>query len=228
MSTEDFDYAAAAVRVLKAAGGPMTEADFWNALMQPSTGLPESDRESYYTGPFEPGPYPRNFVKLKISAALVSHRLSHGDTGTNERPEAELQGYGAEVFRGGAGHWLREWGPLPADEQNRRRELREMDESRGSSTPPVAPKPVASANPEKAGGCYIATAIYGSYDAPEVLVLRHFRDQQLSRSRAGRALIRGYYAVSPGLAAHFGGDSTLNRAARSCFDALVRLLNRPT
>lgn len=231
MSTDepDFDYAAATVQVLRAAGGPMTETDFWNALMQPAAGLPESDRESYYTGPFESGPYPRNMVKLKIGSALMLHRMTHGDTGTNESPDSELQSYGAEVFRGGAGHWLREWGPLPADEQERRRELREKNEisDRRGATPTPTPTQAAASRPKQAGGgCYIASAVYGSYDAPEVLVLRRFRDEHLSRSRAGRALIRGYYAASPTLATHFRGESALNRAARPCLDALVRRLDR--
>lgn len=50
-------------------------------------------------------------------------------------------------------------------------------------------------------GCFIATACYGDYDAPEVKVLRLYRDQVMAGSRMGRATIRFYYACSPGLAA---------------------------
>ena len=46
-------------------------------------------------------------------------------------------------------------------------------------------------------GCYIATMAYGSYDAPEVLVLRRFRDEKLSKTFLGRVFIANYYAFSP-------------------------------
>lgn len=50
------------------------------------------------------------------------------------------------------------------------------------------------------GYCFIATAAYGDYDHPWVLVLRDFRDGTLARFGLGRAFIDGYYAVSPPLA----------------------------
>ena len=46
-------------------------------------------------------------------------------------------------------------------------------------------------------GCYIATMAYGSYDAPEVRVLRRFRDEKLKRTFIGRVFISNYYAFSP-------------------------------
>ena len=49
----------------------------------------------------------------------------------------------------------------------------------------------------KAGGCYIATAVYGSYDCPEVWVLRRYRDFVLAKSGPGCVFIRFYYALSP-------------------------------
>ena len=54
------------------------------------------------------------------------------------------------------------------------------------------------------GGCYIATAIYGSYDCPEVWMLRRYRDKVLDNTWYGRAFIRAYYAISPTLVKWFG------------------------
>ena len=42
------------------------------------------------------------------------------------------------------------------------------------------------------GGCYVATAIYGSYDCPEVWVLRRYRDNILSNTWYGKIFIKMY------------------------------------
>lgn len=42
-------------------------------------------------------------------------------------------------------------------------------------------------------GCYIATVVYQSEDAPEVEMLRNFRDETMQNSVFGRQLIRFYY-----------------------------------
>ncbi len=47
------------------------------------------------------------------------------------------------------------------------------------------------------GGCFVATAVYGGVDHPDVRLLRAFRDEVLSSSAPGRALVRLYYAISP-------------------------------
>jgi cold shock CspA family protein len=48
--------------------------------------------------------------------------------------------------------------------------------------------------------CFIATAVYGDYDHPNVRSLRHFRDEQLKKSGLGRSFIAFYYKKSPALA----------------------------
>ena len=73
-------------------------------------------------------------------------------------------------------------------------------------------------------GCYIATCVYGSYDCPEVWTLRRFRDQRLRKSAAGRAFVRLYYAVSPGLVRRFGGVAWLRRLVRYPLGRLVKRL----
>jgi parallel beta-helix repeat protein len=46
-------------------------------------------------------------------------------------------------------------------------------------------------------GCFIATAAYGYYSAPEVQALRAFRDRYLLTSSAGSAFVRWYYKHGP-------------------------------
>ena len=78
---------------------------------------------------------------------------------------------------------------------------------------------------ESSGGCYVATAVYGSYDCPPVWTLRRFRDQSLAASAAGRAFIRTYYAVSPTLVRLFGETGWFRALCKAPLDRLVRRLN---
>lgn len=52
-------------------------------------------------------------------------------------------------------------------------------------------------NTKSKSGCFIATAVYGEVDAPEVMVFRHFRDEVLLISFIGRRFISFYYLFSP-------------------------------
>lgn len=94
-----------------------------------------------------------------------------------------------------------------------------------SSSRSATSKPATNAKSSSAG-CYIATAVYGSYEAPEVLTLRRFRDQKLASTAAGRTAIRTYYAVSPSLARRLATASALNRAARRLLNVVVRRVAR--
>lgn len=53
---------------------------------------------------------------------------------------------------------------------------------------------------KKKSGCFIATACYGDYDAPEVKTLRIYRDSVLLKSPYGQSLVDMYYSLSPPLA----------------------------
>ncbi|GAA2056641.1 CFI-box-CTERM domain-containing protein [Leifsonia soli] len=88
--------------------------------------------------------------------------------------------------------------------------------------------PIIQAAAKTGGGCYIATAVYGSYDHPSVQVLRRFRDDRLSQTGWGRAFTRGYYAVSPRLARHFSSANWLNRRTRGVLDRFVTRLEQQT
>jgi len=80
--------------------------------------------------------------------------------------------------------------------------------------------------PQKSGGCYVATAVYGSYDAPEVMVLRSWRDDFLDSFGLGRQFIRFYYATSPGLIRMVGSREWFVVPSKAVLDRLVRLLRR--
>jgi hypothetical protein len=54
--------------------------------------------------------------------------------------------------------------------------------------------------PKQKEGCFIATACFEIYDAPEVIVLRKYRDEVLNQTYIGRILISMYYKISPPIA----------------------------
>ena len=76
------------------------------------------------------------------------------------------------------------------------------------------------------GGCYVATAVYGSYDCPEVWTLRRFRDNTLAGTCFGRVFIRLYYAVSPTLVKWFGKTEWFRKLWKPKLDRLVKHLNQ--
>jgi ribosomal protein L7/L12 len=75
-------------------------------------------------------------------------------------------------------------------------------------------------------GCFIATAAYGSALAPEVSVLRLYRDAALARSPLGRAFIRVYYRLSPPLAAVLARAATGRAVVRWLLAPLVGYCRR--
>lgn len=75
-----------------------------------------------------------------------------------------------------------------------------------------------------AGPCYVATAVYGSYDCPEVWTLRRFRDYTLAETWYGRAFISTYYAISPKLVKWFGKSAIFKKICLAPLDKLVRNL----
>jgi len=67
----------------------------------------------------------------------------------------------------------------------------------------------------KSEGCFIATAAYGFYSAPQVQALRDFRDRYLMTNAPGKAFVGWYYRYGP-RGAHF-----IN--AHPCLKPLVRI-----
>jgi len=69
-------------------------------------------------------------------------------------------------------------------------------------------------NPNTGGDCFVATAVYGNVDHPDVRRLRRFRDETLQHTTAGRAFIAWYYRYGPALAEWLEGHRRLKRTAR--------------
>lgn len=90
-----------------------------------------------------------------------------------------------------------------------------------SYEPPQLPQ----TNTTQTGGCYVATAVYGSYDCPQVWTLRRYRDYTLAETWYGRAFIRTYYAISPTLVKWFGHTDWFKNMWKGTLDRMVADLN---
>lgn len=74
------------------------------------------------------------------------------------------------------------------------------------------------------GCCYVATAVYGTYDCPQVWTLRRFRDNKLAETWYGRTFIYTYYAISPTLVKWFGETKWFRKMWRGTLDRMVKKL----
>ncbi len=75
--------------------------------------------------------------------------------------------------------------------------------------------------------CFIATAAYGSYLAPEIDVLRRFRDDILLHLPLGKELVNFYYDVSPPLANTIAQNDALRTLTRWMLSPIIYTLKYP-
>ncbi len=73
-------------------------------------------------------------------------------------------------------------------------------------------------------GCYIATMAYGSYDHPQVIILRKFRDQVLEKTQVGKWLIKQYYHHSPKLVEKLKDKKAVNYSIRKILNLFINLI----
>jgi|GEM_PF-550080 len=76
---------------------------------------------------------------------------------------------------------------------------------------------------EKLNPCFIATAAYGRPGADQVRTLLRFRDTYLLTNRAGRALARAYYRLSPPVARFIEARPAVKTIVRAALAPVVAL-----
>jgi len=126
-------------------------------------------------------------------------------------------------------------GPTCGPEMSRIRKFEVPGSSSNIECPPPVnpnyPPPMESSPNASKGGCFIATAAYGDYDAPEVRFLRAFRDEDLSNTSIGRSFIQFYYKISPPIAKLIERSTTRRKlVSKFLINPIIKILkySRPT
>ncbi len=72
--------------------------------------------------------------------------------------------------------------------------------------------------------CFVASIAYDDPNHPDVMFLRAFRDNVLSKSKNGQSFIAWYWINGPKLAMIIGKSAVLRKSARSVISKIVWLL----
>ncbi len=104
---------------------------------------------------------------------------------------------------------------------------RDPDLSNNSDTETTTVNAAPGPGPSSGGGCFIATAAFGSYLDPSVAVLRAFRDDALLTNAPGRVFVAWYYEVSPPIADFIAGHEALRAATRYALTPVVIAVQYP-
>jgi hypothetical protein len=78
----------------------------------------------------------------------------------------------------------------------------------------------------RGGGCFIATAAFGTSMAYEINILRSFRDNFLMRKRAGRGFISLYYMISPTIARLIERSRALKFITRTLLSPVIKAIQK--
>jgi len=84
----------------------------------------------------------------------------------------------------------------------------------------------ASGGSSGGGGCFIATAAWGSELHPRVAALRSFRDRYLMTNVPGRLFVKAYYSVSPPIANFIARHEKVRAIVRCCLSPLVAVAEK--
>jgi hypothetical protein len=169
-------------------------------------------------------PQEREKVKAELGRRYYEHYLQLATaTGTPPPPaEAPLPPDGGPTVGGQAeageaaeaGDDLADVAPLP---------LPKLPPTPPASKPPPPSQKAAESAKQR---CFIATAAYASPQAPQVLVLRRFRDRCLSGRPWGERFLTLYYQASPAVAATLASCPRRQRLARLFLSPLAWCLDQ--
>lgn len=79
---------------------------------------------------------------------------------------------------------------------------------------------------EEGDFCFIATAVYGDLNHPQVVNLRRFRDLVLAKSSQGRTFIRFYYRFGPTLANAISENNCLKEVVKNVLDQIALIIRK--